>query len=70
MNLAQRVALLLALAVTLHVSATVIVFEHPRVLVGEDPRFGSLPQGAVFAAHVGAWLVAALYLLRDRGGAD
>ena len=66
MNLAQRVAVLLALAVVLHVSSQVILFEHPSALIGDDPRYGGGAQLLVVAAHVGAWLAAALWLLRDQ----
>ena len=67
MNLLQRVAVLLALGVVLHVSSQAILFEDPRTFVGEDPRYGGGAQALVVAAHVGAWLAAALWLLRDRG---
>jgi hypothetical protein len=66
LNLPQRVAVLLALGVVLHVSTQVILFEEPRVLIGDEPRYGGGAQGLLIAAHVGAWLVAALWLLRDR----
>lgn len=66
MNLAQRVAVLLALGVVLHVSSQVLLFEDPSAFVGESPRYGGGGQLAIVAAHVGTWLAAALWLLRDR----
>ena len=66
MNIAQRVAVLLSLGVVLHVSSQAILFEEPKAFLGTDPRFGGAGQLLVVAAHVGAWLAAALWLLRDR----
>jgi hypothetical protein len=65
-NLAQRVAVLVSLGVVLHVSSQAILFEEPRTFIGEVPRYGGGVQAIVVAVHVGAWLVAALWLLRDR----
>ena len=80
MNLAQRVAVLLALGVVLHVSCQAILFKDvadagwfaytPGVehLEPAGPaKFTPVVQVLVFAAHVGAWTGAALWLLRDRG---
>lgn len=68
MNVAQRVAVLLALGVVLHVSSQVILFEEPSAFIGEDPRYGGLGQLLVMVVHVGAWTGAAVWLLRDRDG--
>ena len=65
MNIAQRLALLVALGVVLHVSSQVVLFEEPRVLIGDQPRYGGLGQLVVVVSHVGAWTLAALWLLRD-----
>jgi hypothetical protein len=65
-NLPQRVAVLLSLGVVLHVSSQVILFEDPSAFIGTDPRFGGGMQLLVVAAHVGTWLAAALWLLRER----
>ena len=66
MNIAQRIVVLLALGVVLHVSSQVILFESPQVFVGTSARFGGLGQLLVVTVHVGTWLGAALWLLRDR----
>ena len=77
-NLYQRIAVLIALGVVLHVSCQAILFED----VGDGGWFAYTPgsehlepvgaakftpivQVLVFAAHVGAWTLAALWLLRD-----
>lgn len=66
MNLAQRLVVLVALGVVLHVSSQVLLYHEPSVFIGEEPRLGGTGQLAVVTAHVGAWTAAALWLLRDR----
>lgn len=66
MNTPQRLAVLVALGVVLHVSSQVILFEEPRVLIGEVPRYGGLAQVLVVAALVATWTGVAVWLLRDR----
>lgn len=82
-NLYQRVAVLIALGVVLHVSCQAILVGDGRD--GPDggwfsyapgnqmlhspisgSKFSPVVEVLVFAAHVGVWTLAALWLLRDR----
>ena len=79
-NLYQRIAVLIALGVVLHVSCQAILFKDVSA-TGEwfaytpgsehlEPigpaKFTPIVQVLVFAAHVGAWTLTALWLLGDR----
>jgi hypothetical protein len=68
-NLPQRIAVLLALGVLLHISGTAILFDEPSAFVPHGPRYGGATQAVVVAVHIAAWTAAALYLLRDRDDA-
>lgn len=80
-NLYQRVAVLIALGVVLHVSCQAILFKDVGGGAGGwfsyrpgsehlEPvgaaKFTPVVQVLVFAAHVLGWTLAALWLLRDR----
>jgi len=78
-NLAQRLVVLVALGVVLHVSCQAILlgdvdqgwFSYaPNSEMLHSPlrgqRFSALVEALVFGAHVAAWTAAALWLLRDR----
>lgn len=79
-NLYQRIAVLIALGVVLHVSCQAILvgdggeggwFAYaPGNEMLRSPltgsRYSALVEVLVFAAHVGVWTLAALWLLRDR----
>lgn len=80
-NLAQRLAVLIAIGVVLHVSSQVILFEDPmaggwfsyspeseavHVPGGRGAKFSPLAQLLVIAAHVAVWAVAAVWILADR----
>lgn len=78
-NLYQRIAVLIALGVVLHVSCQAILvgdangewFAYPAA--GEmlqspltGTKYSPIVEILVFIGHVGVWTVAALWLLRDR----
>jgi DMSO/TMAO reductase YedYZ heme-binding membrane subunit len=80
-NLAQRLAVLVAIGVVLHVSSQVVLFEEPmtggwfgyapeseavHVPGGRGARFSPLVQLLVITAHVAVWAVAAVWILADR----
>lgn len=80
-NLAQRLAVLIAIGVVLHVSSQVILFEDPMAggwfsyapeseavhLPGaRGAKFSPFVQLLVIAAHVAVWAVAAVWILADR----
>ena len=79
-NLYQRIAVLIALGVVLHVSCQAILFKDVGEAAGwfaytpgsehlepaGPAKFTPIVQVLVFAGHVAVWTLAALWLLRDR----
>jgi hypothetical protein len=80
LNLVQRLAVLVALGVALHVLCQAILFDDnlegtqveytPGSSLLHSPlagdKFSTTAELLVFSLHAGAWLAAALWLLRDR----
>lgn len=80
LNLPQRIAVLVALGVALHLLCQAILLDdevdgtwsaYPQSgSILQSPlagtRFSTVVELGVFALHAGAWLAAALWLLRDR----